>query len=309
MTFNAPCNGASKNNESLTTNEQSIQITAPSYKGVNKIGYPLDAKYKHEEGTVIISANILKNGSVGDQYIAISSGYKELDSWAYNKVHGWTFNPAQERGKPIEQWANIPISFILGEAYNPDPPTSNSKENGSNILDARNGYLFGLKLGQQYPLTDERPSNQALGIDSILGAYSGSNLIVVKDTIATKPQDIEHIYVTTEPNTLRILEIGGKILIKNNEDQNIAYLAHKKLLKIKYMSTTDMYQCEDAAEINAQLLIYCGSQAIMLMKADDKKNLYIWVSTVLRRKNGAFSDHGAGIGNSTTPLKINPADY
>jgi periplasmic protein TonB len=75
--------------------------------------YPEIARMRGYEGIVLVAAEILPDGSVGNMKIRKSSGYAILDQSAVEAVKPWKFEPAKKSGKPFAVWVELPIKFVL----------------------------------------------------------------------------------------------------------------------------------------------------------------------------------------------------
>jgi protein TonB len=75
--------------------------------------YPLYARKMNQEGVVILSVEVLTDGSAGDVRVATSSGIRLLDKSALEAVKEWNFKPARKDGIPYVQRLRIPIIFSL----------------------------------------------------------------------------------------------------------------------------------------------------------------------------------------------------
>ena len=75
--------------------------------------YPEIARVRGYEGVVLVTAEILPNGRVGNMKIRKSSGYAVLDQSALEGVKPWKFEPAKKSGKPFTIWVEVPIKFVL----------------------------------------------------------------------------------------------------------------------------------------------------------------------------------------------------
>jgi protein TonB len=75
--------------------------------------YPEEARRGGQEGLVVLSVEVLKDGSVGRIEIITSSGYPLLDDSAIRAVKRWQFTPATVNGQPTESTIKIPIRFRL----------------------------------------------------------------------------------------------------------------------------------------------------------------------------------------------------
>lgn len=88
-------------------------IAYPLYKENAPPAYPEIARARGYEGVVLVSAQILPDGRVGEIKIRKSSGYAILDQSAIQAVRPWKFEPAKKSGNPFTAWVELPIKFIL----------------------------------------------------------------------------------------------------------------------------------------------------------------------------------------------------
>lgn len=77
--------------------------------------YPMQALRAHEQGTVLVLAQVDVNGRVSDARIARHSGSKTLDRAATAEVRRWKFEPALHDGRPIVASVEVPVSYRLGD--------------------------------------------------------------------------------------------------------------------------------------------------------------------------------------------------
>jgi TonB family protein len=100
--------------ETAADNSNSHTVIAyPLYKENSPPVYPEIARVRGYEGIVLVSAEILPNGRVGEVKIRKSSGYAILDQSAIQAVKPWKFEPAKKSGNPFTAWVELPIKFIL----------------------------------------------------------------------------------------------------------------------------------------------------------------------------------------------------
>ena len=79
--------------------------------------YPIEARRKAEQGTVLLDVEVDADGSVTRVVIAQSSGFDSLDQSAIETVRTrWRFVPARRDGNAVESWCEVPIRFALTEA-------------------------------------------------------------------------------------------------------------------------------------------------------------------------------------------------
>ena len=86
---------------------------APLYASNPPPEYPMPARRRGIEGTVIIEALIDTSGSVADLRLSASSGYSILDNAALTSVHSWRFQPGTIDGKQQAMWVKVPVRFAL----------------------------------------------------------------------------------------------------------------------------------------------------------------------------------------------------
>ena len=105
--------GRSENQTDGNTYNLNTVIAYPLYKENTPPVYPEIARVSGYEGIVLVSAEILPDGRVGNMRIRKSSGYAILDQSAIEAVKPWKFEPAKKSGNPFTVWVELPIKFIL----------------------------------------------------------------------------------------------------------------------------------------------------------------------------------------------------
>lgn len=73
--------------------------------------YPESAKSQHIEGPVVLDAQVLGDGSVGN--IAIVAGHPVLAQAATQAVKQWKYQPYMVDGRPVERQERITVKFSL----------------------------------------------------------------------------------------------------------------------------------------------------------------------------------------------------
>ena len=106
-------NEYSKNETTGNNSNLNTVIAYPLYKENLPPVYPEIARVRGYEGIVMVFAEILPNGRVGEVKIKKSSGYAILDQSAIQAVKPWKFEPAKKSGSPFTAWVELPIKFIL----------------------------------------------------------------------------------------------------------------------------------------------------------------------------------------------------
>jgi TonB family protein len=77
--------------------------------------YPAQAMRAHEQGTVMVLAQVDVNGHVSETRVVKRSGSSTLDRAAANEVRGWKFSPALHDGQPIMASVEVPVSYRLDQ--------------------------------------------------------------------------------------------------------------------------------------------------------------------------------------------------
>jgi protein TonB len=75
--------------------------------------YPLIARRRGWQGTVLLNIEMRSDGTIGTIKIATSSGYPPLDAAARQAVRKWRHRPLQRNGIAITRQAILPIHFRL----------------------------------------------------------------------------------------------------------------------------------------------------------------------------------------------------
>jgi protein TonB len=84
-----------------------------AYLNNPKPPYPSVAFQMRIEGTVMLKALVMPDGTCSQVMLARTSGNSLLDESALKTVAQWKFTPAKSQGKDISQWVNIPIVFSI----------------------------------------------------------------------------------------------------------------------------------------------------------------------------------------------------
>ncbi len=74
--------------------------------------YPVEAKQKGIEGTVLLRAAIAKDGTIAN--LAVISGDPTLADAATDAVKQWTYKPFLLNGQPVEVDTTITVNFRMG---------------------------------------------------------------------------------------------------------------------------------------------------------------------------------------------------
>ncbi|WP_165383200.1 energy transducer TonB [Acinetobacter wuhouensis] len=84
-------------------------------KACKRPEYPDDAIAKKEQGSVIVSLFVSRNGVVKESKIKKTTGSKALDQAAAKAFSLCGFKPALKDGEPEDAWYDIPYEFELDE--------------------------------------------------------------------------------------------------------------------------------------------------------------------------------------------------
>jgi protein TonB len=101
--------------EDISGSLSAIPITyaIPIYKSNISPLYPLLARKRGYQGTVLLEVLVSKDGKAASVQLVRSSGYEILDSAAIKGVRDWLFHPAKRGDELVEMWVKIPIRFKL----------------------------------------------------------------------------------------------------------------------------------------------------------------------------------------------------
>lgn len=93
----------------------SVQLPSSKADYLNNLSppYPAISRRLGEQGQVLISALISKDGSATQARIEQSSGFQRLDQAALETVRQWRFVPGRRAGVAQDMWFKIPITFTL----------------------------------------------------------------------------------------------------------------------------------------------------------------------------------------------------
>jgi protein TonB len=75
--------------------------------------YPPIARRRGYEGVVMLSVQVLADGTVGELKIKDTSGHSMLDRAAVKAVRRWKFKPAFRGNVPIPMWVDVPVRFVI----------------------------------------------------------------------------------------------------------------------------------------------------------------------------------------------------
>ena len=92
---------------------QEMRVAVPMYSHNPPPEYPLDARRRFAEGTVLLRVRISETGGVVSVSVDKSGGYSSLDAAAQQAVQRWKFVPASRGSTPIQSVCVVPIEFSL----------------------------------------------------------------------------------------------------------------------------------------------------------------------------------------------------
>ena len=90
-----------------------VTYAYPIYKHNISPPYPLLAKKRGYQGTVLLEVLVTTEGKADSIRLSRSSGYSILDRAAIKGVREWLFYPAKRGDEVFEMWVKIPIRFTL----------------------------------------------------------------------------------------------------------------------------------------------------------------------------------------------------
>jgi protein TonB len=90
-----------------------VSLAYPERNGNPAPQYPILARRRGWQGTVLLTVWVLENGRVGDISIKKSSGYSLLDKAALRAVSRYRFVPGQQDGRPAAMRVQVPVHFRL----------------------------------------------------------------------------------------------------------------------------------------------------------------------------------------------------
>ena len=112
----APADSAMTDNDtSPSANNEAVTqpVYTATYLNNPPPVYPLAARRRGIEGTVVIRAQVLEDGNCHHASLRKSSGHDMLDQAALAAVKAWRFIPARRGTQTISAWIEVPITFRL----------------------------------------------------------------------------------------------------------------------------------------------------------------------------------------------------
>jgi len=85
----------------------------PSLEQAIKPSYPIGARRRGEEGTVVLDVTVNPKGRASDVRLVSSCGFSELDNAAQRAAGQARFKPGTSNGQPVESAARLTLIFRL----------------------------------------------------------------------------------------------------------------------------------------------------------------------------------------------------
>jgi len=92
-----------------------LQSAYPRYQMNRPPLYPLLARKRGQQGTVMLQVLVNNQGRVHDLEIELSSGFSLLDRAAVTAVRKWVFEPGQRGEDKVQMWVRVPVTFRLDQ--------------------------------------------------------------------------------------------------------------------------------------------------------------------------------------------------
>ena len=85
----------------------------PSLERTIKPDYPIGARRRGEEGSVVLDVTVAPSGRAARVVLVTSSGFSELDAAAERAAMQARFKPGKNKGRPVESTARLTLVFRL----------------------------------------------------------------------------------------------------------------------------------------------------------------------------------------------------
>jgi len=92
--------------------EKGVLTEAQSIEGI-RAAYPRVSQRRGEEGTVVLSIEVLASGKAGKVEVVKSSGYRRLDAAALKAAKNSSYTPAMQFGRTVDSTLIQPLVFEL----------------------------------------------------------------------------------------------------------------------------------------------------------------------------------------------------
>ena len=97
----------------LASTAPPVHEATPLYRRNPVPEYPLLARKRGYQGTVVLEVLVDRQGGVADLRLSASCGYSVLDQAALASVKTWLFDPGTRGGERVEMWVKVPVRFQL----------------------------------------------------------------------------------------------------------------------------------------------------------------------------------------------------
>jgi protein TonB len=91
----------------------SVRDATPLYRLNPVPDYPMIARKRGYQGTVVLEVLVDRQGRVADLRLSDSCGYAVLDQAAMTSVRTWLFDPGTRGGERVDMWVKVPVRFKL----------------------------------------------------------------------------------------------------------------------------------------------------------------------------------------------------
>jgi TonB family protein len=98
---------------STATDATHIRINRSNPPRIGFEYYPERSRLAGEQGVCQLSITVLADGTVKDVHVIKSTGYAALDAASVHAFPTGTLLPATENGHPIDDTAEIPVTWII----------------------------------------------------------------------------------------------------------------------------------------------------------------------------------------------------
>ena len=90
-----------------------VHEATPLYRRNPVPEYPLIARKRGYQGTVVLEVLVNREGKVTELTLSASSGYSVLDQAALASVKTWLFDPGTRGEENVDMWVKVPVRFQL----------------------------------------------------------------------------------------------------------------------------------------------------------------------------------------------------
>jgi len=97
----------------LASTAPPLHEATPLYRRNPVPEYPVIARKRGYQGTVVLEVLVDRQGGVADLRLSDSCGYAVLDQAALTSVRTWLFDPGTRGGERVDMWVKVPVRFKL----------------------------------------------------------------------------------------------------------------------------------------------------------------------------------------------------